>query len=69
MSTYTVFCQESSGRGTIWVSSVEANTYEEAISTGRAECASDWGYETRNVHVLGVAEGSVHLVYWDDICD
>lgn len=64
---YTAFCQQTNGRGTIWISTVEASSLEEAIETAREECAADWEYETGHVHVLGIAEGNVNLAYWQDI--
>lgn len=68
MSKYTVFCQETGKGGTIWISEVEAETLNQAIEIGREQCAADWDWGDRphDVHVLGVAEGVVHIVMWED---
>lgn len=65
--TYTVFCQEASGLGTIWISAVTAVDQEEAEEVGRAECAKDWERDESDVHVLGVATGDVEILMWDDL--
>lgn len=66
MKTFTVFCREITGEGTIWISSVEAESVDDAKEIGREECAGDWCYDPEDVHVLGVAEGDVNIIYWDD---
>jgi hypothetical protein len=76
--TFTVFCQQADGTGTIWISSVQAKDMMDAISVGRQECADDWGYSDDpddedacgtlgDIHVLGVAEGTVKIMHWEDI--
>lgn len=67
MSTYTGFCQETDGTGTIWIGWVEAGSLEEARSRIKEECASDWSYGLEDVHVLGIAEGAVEVLYWSDL--
>ena len=68
MNTYTVFCQHANGTGTIWISPVNANNLEEAQEKARIACADDWGHEDlSDVHVLGVAEGNVNILFWEDI--
>lgn len=64
---YTVFCQEDTGRGTIWIDCVTANDHEEAADLGLAKCAEEWGMPIKEVRVLGVAEGNVNILFWDDI--
>lgn len=69
MATYTAFCQQSDGGGTIWIDSVEAEDLSAAIEKARDECAAAWGYEAEHVHCLGVAAGNVEILHWDDIED
>ncbi|MCD1651801.1 hypothetical protein K8090_12850 [Halomonas meridiana] len=47
--TYTAFCQESNGTGTVWISSIEVDAQEDqdkelvaAEEQARYECARDW---------------------------
>jgi hypothetical protein len=70
--TYTAFCQEADGTGTIWISSVEADSIPEAISKAVAACCEDWGgedsgFDPGTVACLGLAEGDVKIAYWDDL--
>lgn len=48
--TYTAFCHDSNGTGTIWIATVEVpiqdyreDEQQEAAYQARCECASDWG--------------------------
>jgi len=64
---YTVWCRGSDGRGTIWIESVEATSPDAAKEAGRARCMEDWGEDDpAEVQVLGLAEGGVHILEWDD---
>lgn len=68
LKTYTVFCQERTGKGTIWIDTVQAVDPDEAASLGRTQCAKSWEfYDEDNVHVLGVASGDIEIVMWDDL--
>lgn len=64
--TYTAFCQETNGTGTIWISAVEAENLEDAITNARKGCAADWNFPIDKVHVLGIAAGDVTIEYWED---
>lgn len=67
---YTAFCQDTSGRGTIWIDKVEASTVEDAKNLAREACADDWGYEDASqIHVLGIARGNVEIADWEDLGD
>ena len=51
--TYTAFCQESNGTGTIWISAIEVDVEEDrdkelakAEEQAKYECACDWGRVT-----------------------
>lgn len=70
---FTVFCQQKDGKGTIYITSVVAETSDEAAELGLAECLEDWNgggekWTAENVHVLGVARGSVDICEWNDLC-
>lgn len=72
IQTYTAFCQEASGTGTIWIDTVEAESLDAAIISARAACAEDWGadiFAPEDIHVLGVAEGDTTILYWRDLND
>jgi len=77
VKTYIVFCQHVSGIGTIWIDSVKALHIEEAKSKALVACADDWNCpvdcvrvlgvaDDWNVRVLGVAEGFVEIIEWND---
>lgn len=69
--TYTAFCQEKSGRGTIWISDVEVDDDDVVLAIEEAieQCAHDWGCDVDDVHCLGLIEGSVTPAHWDDLND
>jgi len=73
--TFTVFCQQADQLGTIHIDSVEAADLESAILAGREQCLADWNGETSganapftldDIHCLGVAEGDVNILHWQD---
>lgn len=75
VTTFTVFCQEVGGGGTIHITSVEAVDLESAILAGKQECIDDWSsgsdenpsfWNTDTVHCLGVAAGNVQILHWED---
>ena len=73
--TFTVFCQETGGNGTIHIASVEAADLESAITTGKQQCIDDWSdgstpdesrWTMETVHCLGVAAGNIQILHWED---
>ena len=66
-NTFTAFCQEKSGRGTIWIEAVKAHNVEHAIAVAREECAEAWEKEPEDIHVLGIAEGDITILHWEDL--
>jgi hypothetical protein len=68
-NTYTAFCQETGGNGTTWIASLQADSVEEAKTLAQAKCAEDWQWEQEDIHVLGIAEGDVTILEWDDLND
>lgn len=72
IQTYTAFCQEDTGEGTIWIDTVEAESLDGAILLAKVACAAEWGdefYEPEDIRVLGIAEGDVKILYWSDLND
>lgn len=65
---YTLWVMETSRVGTCYVTSVEAVDIEAAKSAAIEECVDNWGdaYTAADVFVLGVAEGDVRLLEWND---
>lgn len=67
MYKFTVFCQHESG-GTIHINTVEVAEadHTKVGQEGRAICAQEWGNEESEILVLGIFEGSVSPVMWED---
>ncbi len=74
-ASFTVFCQEAGGSGTIHIDTVEAADLESAIIAGKQQCIDDWSAGTEpgenpwtmeNVHCLGIAEGDISILHWQD---
>ncbi len=77
-STFTVFCQQVNQLGTIHIDTVEAADLDSAIQAGRAQCLADWNgdnsgsdapFTLDDIHCLGVAEGDVRILHWQDQLD
>ena len=77
-STFTVFCQQVDRRGTIHIDSVEAPDLASAIQAGRGQCLADWNggatganppFTLEDIHCLGVAQGDVTILHWQDQLD
>lgn len=64
--TYTVWCRDMNGEGTIWIDTVRAQSLQNAVIKARRECARAWSYQTKHVMVIGIAEGDVKILNWDD---
>jgi len=74
-TSFTVFCQESGGSGTIHIDSVEAADLESAIIAGKQQCIHDWSAGTEpgetpwtmeNIHCLGIVAGNISILHWQD---
>jgi hypothetical protein len=74
-TTFTVFCQETGGTGTIHIASVEAADLEAAITAGKQQCIDDWSagfppdesrWNQETVHCLGIAAGNIEILHWED---
>lgn len=68
MNTFTVFIRDADNTGTTYITAVQATDVEAAKKAACAKCWADWGYDEDNepLHVLGVAEGDVTILEWDD---
>lgn len=66
VQTYTAFCQQADGGGTIWIDTVQAETIADGVAAAQRDCAADWGYQVERVHCLGLAVGDVKIAYWQD---
>ena len=73
--SFTVFCQETGGNGTIHIDHIEAADLESAITAGKQRCIDDWSagltegespWNMETVHCLGVAAGDVDILHWQD---
>jgi hypothetical protein len=74
--TFTVMCQEASGYGTIWIDYItvsldSAGNYPLATIQDLAtkKCSEEWGRDWETDHsilCMGVIEGSVNFLYFDD---
>jgi hypothetical protein len=76
--TFTVFCQQADQLGTIHIDTVEAVDLDSAIQAGREQCLADWNggasgsdapFTLEDIHCLGVAEGDVSILHWQDQFD
>jgi hypothetical protein len=65
-STFTIFCREATGKGTTYVDSAEGATWQEAARTVLDRCATDWDMDSDEINVIGVTEGEVNIIAWDD---
>ena len=66
MAVYTAFCQEPDGAGTTWIGPVGANDIEQAKRMAIAICASDWCVDESDVRCVGIAEGEINILYWEE---
>jgi hypothetical protein len=79
MPTFTFWCQQSDGTGTIYIGSLEAPDIEAAKLAAVQECCDEWNsgsgeddeptYTPQNIHLLGIAAGDVEILHWQDICE
>lgn len=64
--SFTVFCRESTGEGTIYIESAQAATWREAADEVHATCAESWDMGADEIDVIGVVRGDVDVIAWDD---
>jgi hypothetical protein len=67
---YTVWIAQSNGEGTTFVTCVESDSSHGAKRIALCECSDAWGdegdYPIDSLRVVGVAEGDVEIVEWND---
>lgn len=63
---FTVWVTDANEHGTHFVQAFQAVDIETAKAEAIAECADCWGYDPADLHILGVADGNVHLLEWDE---
>jgi len=76
VKTFTVMCQENTGKGTIWIDTVTltldaSGNYPLARVQDLAmkKCSEDWGRDWETDHgiiCIGVIEGNANFLYFDD---
>lgn len=68
--TYTAFCKEAGcAFGTTWIDVIEVDPdlpIEEVIKAARQTCAEVWGIDVEFITCIGIAEGNIQLLYWED---
>lgn len=68
LPTFTAWCCQANGGGTIHIASFEAADLNAAIEAGINTCMEDWDEENpANIHLLGIAAGDVEILHWNDI--
>ena len=70
MKTYTAFCQESSGEGTIWIEAITVNdddSIDQVALQAMKACADAWGGDEEDVRCLGLLDGDCKVVHWEDL--
>lgn len=66
MPTFTVFCRDANDTGTTYITSVEADDIDQAKRDALEECSAAWEQDVADIRVVGVAEGDVNILEWDD---
>lgn len=69
LKNYTMFCKQSNGKGTMWIQSVAACSTKEASAIALDECADAWDFDTDDIRVVGIAEGDINILEWEDFDD
>ncbi len=75
LPTFTFWCQEASGEGTIYIGVLQAADVEAAKIAGVQECCDEWDsgpegqptYTPEDIHLLGIAAGDVEILEWNDL--
>lgn len=76
MKKFTIWICEASGEGSHYTTLIESEDIETAKALALEECSKEWShpedldgepsYPVAALHVLGVAEGDITLLEWDD---
>lgn len=63
---FTVWVADKHGYGTHFVQAFIAATVDEAKAAAIKECCACWNREPDEVEILGVAEGDVNVIEWNE---
>jgi hypothetical protein len=63
---FTVWVSDKHGHGTHFVQAFIAATADEAKAAAIRECCACWDREPDEVEILGVAEGDVNVIEWNE---
>lgn len=68
LENYTVFCVvlDRQVTDTAWIQTIQATSKKEAMQIGIETCADDWEMEPADVVALGIVEGDINVLAWDD---
>lgn len=66
MNTFTIWTMHNSRKGTTHITSVKARKQHTAEKKALKECAQDWDEKVHNLVIIGVAEGDVTILEWND---
>jgi hypothetical protein len=66
VSWFTVWVSDASQHGTHFVQAFQAADIEDAKQQALLECAACWGDAVEELTILGVAEGDVRLLEWNE---
>ena len=73
MKKYTVFCREKCDVGTTWIETIEIPDPKDDADVisehARTQCSHAWGMDRDNIACIGVAEGDVSILYWQDLSE
>jgi hypothetical protein len=66
---FTVFIKDLVSDGTTWIGHIDTTDVEKAKSEAMRQCAADWdrGEDFDNIDILGVAEGDIRILEWNDL--
>lgn len=64
MQTFTAFCMQNNGDGTIWIDSVMAIDKESAKIQAILDCAADWAHDPDSINCIGLAAGNIDILDW-----
>lgn len=67
---YTAFCKQADDKGTVWIDTITADSLEEAKKNAIDACAADWLWQHQDlIECIGLAEGEVKILFWQDISE
>lgn len=64
MKTFTAFCMQDDGEGTIWIDTVRAIDTESAKIQAVLDCAAALAHDPDSIDCIGLAAGDVEILDW-----